>query len=590
MIIEFRKINNFYDDLKNNLYGNISNSDYTDSTDIDDSTNDIYISYNFIPIIINDKKYILTNTNDLEGYLYEYKKNIDVNIYINDGINIEKIEYRIKKLVIFGENNKIDMESSDAYIDFISDLIIIKFEHSKLNYINIFSDINFNCDLRPKLENIKLKYFWTNENLCLEQLTKSTKLLNVWMDDYINLPPVPKMIDLNNFANDKIPISGSSVYDQNDNIIGIVSHINRDGLVITPLISIKKIANNLITENLLYLGIDIYPIKFNLNNFDYSNGLLITNNYYNNIASHKNKLKKKINKMTESDDETNNPTNNPTNNLISDESNNQISDLHEPQSDKQNNRLEQLSNIESCPEKKVNIDISKYKEKYDSIINTDVENLKYLKKGNIICSVDNYKINSDGFIFRGLDDNLKDNLEDNLQSVVIPFKSYLWFFKNTNCNVLNLDIFPVNNLKIDLTKIINFEDKIHLNELLIKKNKITNTNIVLKSDFKNISIYEYSTLKNVVHKKLKIVELNEKILELLRPFFSENKNLYLNIIKHIFNNKYTYENKKILLFFSFDEKKLPIVKIIPKKINNFDELINIYKTKKQQNEFMLNIK
>ena len=48
-----------------------------------------------------------------------------------------------------------------------------------------------------------------------------------------------------------------------------------------------------------------------------------------------------------------------------------------------------------------------------------------LKKGNIICSIDDYKINSYGNIIIG-------------ESKTIPFKSYIWLFKNSINNTINL--------------------------------------------------------------------------------------------------------------------------------------------------------
>ena len=278
MIIEFNKKTNFYDELTTKLY----------AREID---NVIY--NNFIPIKINDEHYILTSSKNLEGYLIDYKDNINVKLYIYGNTNnVECVKLRLNNIVVFGTN--VSDYQTNCYIDTINNLLLIKFNSSKLNYIQIDNNLNCENNLRYDNEKIKLKYIWVDENLNQRSLTKFSKIINTWEDKYLNLPPIPYMIDikesddLNSKSLSQIyPITGSAVYDYDDNFLGIVSYVNPNEIIITPLICIKKMNDYLSGENILYLGLDILPIKLDfklgLNNIDYSDGLLVINGFYDNI-------------------------------------------------------------------------------------------------------------------------------------------------------------------------------------------------------------------------------------------------------------------------------------------------------------------
>ena len=86
---------------------------------------------------------------------------------------------------------------------------------------------------------------------------------------------------------------------------------------------------------------------------------------------------------------------------------------------------------------------------------------------------------------------------------------------------------------------------------------------------------------------MKLIELNEKILEIIKKFICENQYKYQNIISHIFNNKFADENKKIILIFNFNKRRLPEIKLISKDINNYDDLTNKYKTNKELKDFLI---
>lgn len=578
MIIEFKKYKNFYDEFKNDIYKNTINDD-------------VFVRYNFVPIEIYGEKYIITNTHNLEGYFYDYNNDIPVNIYIGGGgDDLECIKHIIKNLVIFDNNlNKIYDENKnqcqdnifpDCYVDLIFNLVIIKFNSSKLNYIKISPDLDCEKDLRPKFENLRLKYIWVDGNMNQNQLIKSTRVINPWIDEYLNLPAVPKIIDLNHDINETNPVSGSPVYDDRDNLIGIVSYINEQEIIITPLICIKKIAEYLLSYNSYYLCLDVYPIKFDfksyLNDINYTDGLLITNNYYDIMIDYKNKFEKKIKLLKKKNSydfsSTNNETCNNTNNINHESINDDFKNMY---------LNEQLKlNVNNSTSTEQNNLMLRLFDKFD--IKRMEKNYCYLRKGCIICSIDNYKIYSNGFI------NISSG-ERNKNPKLIPFKSYLWLFKNRTSCEINLNIISSNNYRGDLTKIVNCEETLSINDSQIKKHvNIINAKIVLKYDLRNSSSLEYSKFNNITYKYFKIVELNEKMLGIINEFLSSNKNIYKYLIDYIMKNKYTHENEKILLLFDFRKKELAI-KIISKEIKNFNELINIYKTKNEQKKFILEI-
>ena len=576
MIIEFTKKNNFYDKLINEIYDQKINKK---------------ICYNFIPIKICDEHYILTSSKNLEGYLIDYKDNISVNLYINNNTpsdinnnidsdldsdtddntnsnNIECIELTLNNVVTFGTKL---INRTNCYIDTINNLLLIKFNSPKLNYILIDNNLDCQNDLRYDNEKINLKYVWTDENLNLRTLIKHSKIINTWNDKYINLPPIPYMIDDNksdsnnsNFIPQLFPITGSAAYDSDNNFLGMVSYVNSQNIIITPLICIKKMYDYLLGEQILYLGIDTYPIKLDfksgLNKIDYQNGLLITNNYYDNIIDNINKIKKKIKKI-------NNRKNLEESNL--EESN-----------------LEEINLNEINFEENGILDNSLKNTLNSSLENSFFESIEYdknLKSGNIICSIDRYVVNSSGLMI------IHTNCENKKQTLkTIPIKSYIWLFKNSHNDRLVLNnILPNNYYRGNLLKLRSKNNMIVINDSFIKKQiNLNESNFILKSEYNIISTIGYNNLKYISHNNLNLIEINEKILEIMKEYITTNQTKYSHLIDKIFNNKYTYTYNKQLLLLVFEKKNLKI-KMISNENQNFEDIINKYKTNKELKKFLL---
>ena len=373
------------------------------------------------------------------------------------------------------------------------------------------------------------------------------------MKDMKDIKDIKNNIDESNLSQ-SYPITGSAVYDSNDKLLGIVSYVNSTEIIITPLICIGKMGDYLKGENLLYLGCDFFPIKLNfksrLDNINYSNGLLIINNFYDNIIGQKKKLEKKIAKL-QNDNNLKNPEN--------------------------LENLENFENLENHENHENNPIINNLIKQYNLIkmIETD----KNLKKGNIICSIDNYKINSEGLII------INENSEQKIKT--IPFKSYIWLFKNSFNNRLVLNNILPNNYIGNLTKLISTNDEIIIDDTYIKKKiNLNQSNIILKSQFNTISSFRYNELKHIKYNSINLIELDEIILGIIKNYIGNSQSIYSSLIENIFNNKYTYKNEKILLIFNF-QKKIPTIKIVSKRIKNFEDLLNTYKTKKDLKKFLI---
>jgi hypothetical protein len=540
MLIQFNKKKNLYDELDERLYGNVQS---------------FSVIYNFIPIEISKQKFILTSLKELEGYLVDYRNGIKVQIHLSENL-VEEVN--IDSVISFTEKEFNVNCLYDCYIDSICNLLLIRYDSKNLNYIIVDGEINISNDLMFSNEFVKLNYQWFNQEFKLIDLNKDAEVELTWNKKFINLPEIPYIIDKSkNINNKNIPITGSPVF-SNKKFIGMVSYLSDEQIIITPLISIKKLSKYLLAEKILYLGIDIFPVGLNfkseLNKIDYSNGIVIQNNYYDVSNLKKNITHQKIKNKK---------------NVISELSNEFESYYNEYD----------LSDKLNTSEKSEKTETSEKTNKYfmnDILYFT--ENYKYLKQKNIICSVDNFKIDEYGDII--LESKF---YNDNQIYKSIPFKSYIWLFKCQNNNNLNLKIIPNHIYKINF--INNFE-KINITDINLKKKiNIIDSDIKLMSSLEDISVFTTSELKYIKYKNNLIIELNEYFMNFIRQLVFENRNMYLSIFEKIHNQRYTVLNKKIIISMNLNINP-PNIKII-NGIINFDYLIKKYKTKKELRRFII---
>ena len=122
MLIEFIKKDNFYDNLEYNFFENKTSKS---------------IIYNFIPVKILGEYYILTCLKNLEGYLLDYKENINVKLYINNSLKFLKLN----SVISFTEKNynsflkQISKRYASYCMIFLFQLINIRFKLIIIYYI-----------------------------------------------------------------------------------------------------------------------------------------------------------------------------------------------------------------------------------------------------------------------------------------------------------------------------------------------------------------------------------------------------------------------------------------------------------------------
>lgn len=580
MLIEFNKKSNFYDDLENQLYG----SDMINS-----------ILYNFTPVKILGECFIMTSLKNLEGYLLDYRENITIKLYIGETVRFIKLN----SIISFTEKNYNPSNKYDCYIDSISNLILIRYTCDDFAYVDIYNYLDPHKDLLDREQNILVTYIWTDNFLKNYNITKKTKLNYVWDPKYINLPEIPYIVDTANINEKMIPITGSAVLDSNG-LLGMVSYINQTQIIITPLITIKKLAKYLEGEFILSLGLELFPIQFNFlsefNKINFDNGLLIRNNFYN--IDYKNYKSKK----------SNNVINNSISNKNINKSNNynQFVDIfNKTNIDSENNKLDKSVDEHLIYEKKkILIDIVKSfvdddknnkldkLDKFDkideldefdkldeSLIDSSIktiilnrENKKYLSKKNILCSIDNYKIDKNGNIIIDGEKN-------------IPFNSYIWLFKSIDNNILNLSLIPNYIYNINLIELNN--GSITLTDSYIKKKlEIKETKIYLDTSYEKISSFNSSEIKYIKYKNKLICELNEKILFTMKNCIIKKQNLYQKIFSKIFSNRYNHDGSKLIVGINFDYE-YPKISIINNH-TNFESIKEKYKTNKELKRFIMN--
>jgi hypothetical protein len=435
----------------------------------------------------------------------DYRENVLIKVYLKD----EKKKITLNSIISIYENKFNNKINYDCYVDTISNLLLIKFYSEKLEYIPI--DINIDPNIiNNNFE--RIKYSWTNYILNNFSYEKESKLKLIWNNNHLNLPENPILIDNVSINEDQNPIIGSCVKSLNK-LIGIVSYLTEYKIIITPIICIQKFIDYIYYDNnLFYLGIDLFPIKLNfsseLNKINYDYGIMIGNNFYD-IKNKKNE--KSTEKLTSNEFQI---------------------DLNIDFNLNLNSNSNSNSNYES--------------------------NLKFLSRKNIICLVDNYKINSDG------------NLEIN-SLYSIPLKSYIWIFKNSKNNILNINLIQNNAINFD---ILEFKyNPIVIDDSYVKKKiNIISTQIFLDKNYNDISGLSLCELKYIKYRNKYILELNEKILKILKPLAINNR-IYYKIFNKIISQRYDKNSNKIILGIRINENNIPTIKNIA-GYKNFQNIID----------------
>lgn len=197
------------------------------------------IIYSCVPITYNKCSYLLTLFDNLEGVLLD--EEIIASIYINKKRKIIKTIYNIKDL------HKNNIDTNDSFYDTHTSLLFINFQDISIEYVELDSyNISSLLMQEYKNENVQIYYF----NNYLDTITSTGTIIDNYNYDSLDigftLPPIPHIQCL--LQSETKPLSGSPVYNSNNQLCGIISYGPYDSCrlykIIPTILIIKSLEKN----------------------------------------------------------------------------------------------------------------------------------------------------------------------------------------------------------------------------------------------------------------------------------------------------------------------------------------------------------
>jgi hypothetical protein len=195
------------------------------------------VIYSCVPITYNRCSYLLTLFNNLEGLLLD--EEISVSIYVNKKRKIIKTINNIKDL------HKNEIVSNDSFYDSHTSLLFINFQDISIEYVELDSYVVSSLLMQEyKNENVQVSYF----NNYLDTITSTGTIIDNYNYDPLDigfiLPPIPHLQCLLSAK----PLSGSPVYNRNNQLCGILSYGSDDDCriykIIPTILIIKSLEKN----------------------------------------------------------------------------------------------------------------------------------------------------------------------------------------------------------------------------------------------------------------------------------------------------------------------------------------------------------
>jgi hypothetical protein len=177
------------------------------------------------------------------------------------------------------------------------------------------------------------------------------------------------------------------------------------------------------------------------------------------------------------------------------------------------------------------------------------------------------------------------------EKIIIPLKSYIWLFKNSTNNMININFISSNDYRGNLVKTLEETNEILLTDSFVKKQiNLVNINIYADNNYLSNAIIDYGKIKYISCKKMKLIELDEKVLDIFACLLANNQEQYSRIINEIFtkNENFTLNDDKKILITINTVSEIPEIKIVSNQIVNFDDFLNKYKTEREQKNFLIN--
>ncbi len=428
-------INTFYEDIKNKIYN------------LESEKKSQILIHNLTPIKYKNMKFLVTSLNGLEHLFLEKDKEIKIKYFINKdnyGDIILKKYLNLLDVKKFSEDYFLQY---DSYYDEHTNLLFIKFQDICIKYFDV-EDVNIERLIYNKLinENIYIKFIdhTINNKIMNDKISDNYKFSN----KFLSLPPIPYLTI--NTNNDKFPLDGSQVVDENNNLIGIINYIIDRKIIIIPLLNIVR--------SLKYFEGNVIKSLF----FDYK------------------VIRTKIN----------------------------------------------------------DVGINKIRNDYYSLMvtkfygNKKGRHGKVFHKHNLIYTINNNIFDSEG------------NIE--LEGVNIPIYTYLWLKMEEKVNINFIPNSILNNVNFEEENII-LEDSNFINihyktkELFLKKLEKINSIRISRINYLNTNdIY--------------IIEINEKILSIIKNYMIQNEYLH-PILDKIYNYRYSENATNMLLYLRIKKNK-----------------------------------
>ncbi len=280
VLVEFQKCDNLYSDLYNHV-NKIENSPV-------EIVNGVLINYKNIRWIIGPILYT-------DGISIDEEKEEEINIEVYIG-NIYQ-SYIIKKIKFLLDIN-LDAKNKEErkhtlFFDSHLNLFFIEFEG------NFEEDLFYNLEedniedlLNRNYKDTNINFRWLsindseeNDEIYFRQYNANGIIFNnyYWNNEFKCLPPIP-YLGCYITEDNSITRNGSSVIDDNNKLIGIVSYINSN-IVITPLVSIIRSLKYFEGKIIKIINISTIVKQIQINgSIEY--GLMIKNNYNQNLHNY----------------------------------------------------------------------------------------------------------------------------------------------------------------------------------------------------------------------------------------------------------------------------------------------------------------
>jgi hypothetical protein len=437
----------------------------TTQTDSIDRTLDEDIIINAIPIKYNDNYWILSNlanlqisSLDLTGGTYEIK--YIVNEEVNGTIIIRKV------CSLHELNLKEEVEDIDCFYDEHINIMFIKFQDTRIDYLDIEDNKLLNFD---EYESTNLLFSWINNSLEKNTIVSSNNKI-VFEDKFLNLPPIPYIVSSSRVINEladrpmiTYPCSGSSVFNNEGEFAGIVSYVTPEQIITIPLMLIRRSLKYMEEYPLYKFNYELNPVKIILKN---ALGVEIT----------------------------------------------EYGMLY------------------------------KKKEEHEEI-------------RNVILSIDEHQITNEGELL--------------VQKKSVPVSTYFWLFKKER----SIKIKGISSTSLKDIRIHNSNDQMTIDCRHVENLRFSNYNMKLSNKYSDA--LSVSKLNFVKYKNTCLIEINEKIMQMLKIIIM-NSDIFDELYDYINENKFS--SRKIVVAMNDSLNVQIIQKIKNTAVINLDTIIKYYKT------------